>query len=741
MGGPARVIDSNPKERKLRNNNIQMPEQSNILDAALGVHARGWVPVPLKPGTKRPALGDWPETRYRDADAVKQAFSGEPYNLGVALGNASGGLVDIDLDHPKAPYAARFFLPSETMRTGRVGSPGSHYWFRVDDLDVTRETWQTPDRRMIVEARASGHQTALPPSVHPEGETYRWESEPWQEPKTMGQQELMARVACIALVTYLVEVWPERGGRHDAYLALAGALLREGPPDAPTVSPVWGQQGNAESIIRVLAEMTHDDDGSEVRVAETVPSTVRKIREGRKVQGFPTLAKMLGTDQAARLRDFVYRAERWYGHERKAYTGLEEPEPMPEPQTPADGADGPENESSAASGGIPEGYDAETFERMVTQEVARMYVRDAARLRYLEQTEPEVEWDVATIDEVLERDPEQPGRIDRLMPWEGTTTIIGQAKAGKTTLALNLFRSLLTGEKFLGEFSVRPVEPHRRVAMLSFEMTPAKVAEWCRKLGIPADRFVLVNLRAMGNPFRSEKNKTALAKMLKARDVETLLVDTFTKAFTGESQNDAGEVQTWLSEVGRWARQDAGVRDLILTAHAGHGEGKRARGSSALHDDPDAYWVFAKKTDGSGLRTLAANGRDVSLEEHVVTWDDQTLDMALGDPENAPASTGGVLTVPANPVTTDADVRDAMTAVMQDQGGQALSATRIRTQTADRIHQAGGRVTRNRVMAVLQAMVDDESLLNRGPGAGGGLSYVLADDVDDDDETSSPPTA
>ena len=712
-------------------NNIQMPEQSNILTAALGAHARGWTPVPLRPGTKRPAWGDWTSVRYADADAVKEAFSGEPYNLGVALGAASGGLVDIDLDHPKAPYAASFFLPSETMRTGRPGSPGSHYWFHVDDLDVTREVWQTPDRRVIVEVRASGHQTALPPSVHPEGETYRWESEAWAEPKALGQQELLARVGCIALVSYLTELWPSRGGRHDAYLALAGALLREGPPDAPVVSPVWGQQGNVEGIIRVLAEMTHDDDGPEARVSEVVPSTIRKIREGRKVQGFPTLARMFGDDQAQRLRDFVYRVERRYGHERKTYTGPEEPETMPEPQVDAEGENDAAGGQDAARSGIPAGYDAETFERLVVQEVARMYVREAAKQRYLEEIAPEVEWDVATIDEVLERDPEQPARVDRLMPWEGTTTIIGQAKAGKTTLALNLFHSLLTGEKFLGEFEVRPVEPHRRVAMLSFEMTPAKVADWCRRLDIPADRFVLVNLRAMGNPFRSDRNKAKLAKMLQARDVETLLVDTFTKAFTGESQNDAGEVQTFLSEVGRWARQDAGVRDLILTAHAGHGEGKRARGSSALHDDPDAFWVFATATDGSGGRTLSAKGRDVNFEEHVVTWDDETLEMTLGDPTAKPSATGGVLTVPVNSVTTDREVRDAVIAVMQDQAGGALSASRIRTEASDRIHAAGGRVTRNRVLSILQQLVADGTLRSAGKGAGGGMTYVLTDDQPD----------
>lgn len=710
-------------------NNIQMPAQSTILDAALGAHARGWTPVPLRPGTKRPALGNWPEVRYADAEAVKAAFAAEQYNLGVALGVASGGLVDIDLDHPKAPYAARFFLPADTMRTGRVGSPGSHYWYRVPDLTVTREAWQTPDRRMIVEARGSGHQTALPPSVHPEGESYRWESDPWFEPLVMSQQELMARVSCIALVTYLAEVWPERGGRHDAYLALAGSLLREGPPDAPVVSPVWGQQGNAEGILRVLADLTHDDDGPEARVSETIPSTIRKIREGRPVQGFPTLAQHIGEEPARRVREFVYKAERWYGHERSTYTALEEPlSTSPAPTSPDDLPDGESAHSVSLTGSLAS-MDPETVARMVQQEVVRMHVREIARQAYLEETEPEVEWDVATIDEVWEREPEEPGRIDRLMPWEGTLTIIGQAKAGKTTLALNLFHSLLTGEKFLGEFAVRPVEAHRRVAMLSFEMTPAQVGGWCRKLGIPADRLVLVNLRAMGNPFRSEKHKKALAKMLRDRDVETLLIDTFTKAFTGESQNDAGEVQTWLSEAGRWARQDAGVRDLILTAHAGHGEGKRARGSSALHDDPDAFWVFAKKADGSGLRTLSAQGRDVSFEEHDVSWDDETLEMTLGDPASGPALTsGGTLTVASQSIVTDQDIRDATIAVMQDQGGAAMTSTALRSETYDRLSAGGGRATHPRVKAAVLALVDEGILFEQRNGKGGGVGYLLADD-------------
>src|SRR3546814_16527158 len=66
-------------------------------------------------------------------------------------------------------------------------------------------------------------------------------------------------VGGLGLAALLAIEWPTRGGRHDAYLALAGALLAEGYGDTRRVSPIWKEF--APGIIAVIAQATHDEAG------------------------------------------------------------------------------------------------------------------------------------------------------------------------------------------------------------------------------------------------------------------------------------------------------------------------------------------------------------------------------------------------------------------------------------------------------------------------------------------------
>ena len=50
-------------------------------------------------------------------------------NIGILLGDPSGGLVDVDLDCPEAHELAEQHLPPTGMKTGRPGSPASHWWY------------------------------------------------------------------------------------------------------------------------------------------------------------------------------------------------------------------------------------------------------------------------------------------------------------------------------------------------------------------------------------------------------------------------------------------------------------------------------------------------------------------------------------------------------------------------------------------------------------------------------------
>ena len=313
-----------PFERQ-DNTNVMQPDNAIPLplapNAAAAVEAfqRGYIPIPIRDGKKRPSIGDWTHTRWSDVEQVAEMFAGYAKDaasgVGLLLGEPSGGLVDIDLDHPRALRLRDHFLPATPMQTGRPGRPRSHCWYEVipdgpgETLPATRP-YKLPDRTMLVELRSTGAQTVIPPTAHPTGEVCRWEGKPWGGsgegggPAKVSGRKLSVQVALLALGAVLLDRWPPRGSRHEAYLALAGGLLRWGHEG---VHPFW--ERNLPVLIGALADVTHDDDGGKARVKEVMGTTVTRLREGGMAVGFPRLAELVGADHAETARRFARDVE------------------------------------------------------------------------------------------------------------------------------------------------------------------------------------------------------------------------------------------------------------------------------------------------------------------------------------------------------------------------------------------------------------------------------------------------
>ena len=303
-----------------------------VLEAACDAYRRGLTPIPLPRHSKSPNISGWPDIRWPDpeydagegeelvrrtfADQIEQGSS----NLGVLLGPPSGNLVDVDLDHPAVQRLKGMLLPPTPAIHGRPGSPASHYWYRVaeDTLPPTRRLRiPAPEGGTVVsvEIRGTGAQTVIPPSIHPDtGEEYEWHGEPWggdSGPTVINGNVLLAQVILLGLCAVLLEAWPKKGGRHDAYVALAGGLLRYG--ESATVHPFW--EKNAGLVIRTLAIATHDEDGPDKREAEAIASTARRLREGGQAVGFTRLAEYIGEESVQIAERLVRDAEAAAGFE------------------------------------------------------------------------------------------------------------------------------------------------------------------------------------------------------------------------------------------------------------------------------------------------------------------------------------------------------------------------------------------------------------------------------------------
>lgn len=306
------------------------PQQENSIEVAVQAIRRGYTPVAIRDGIKRPYGTGWQHTRWQDTEEgleqartffTEAAGKGAP-DLGLLLGKPSGGLVDVDLDHPLALRLRDYFIPPTAMETGRAGRVLSHRWYRVEDSLMDTRQFKLPDGSVIIEYRSTGAQTVIPPSTHPSGEKYLWEGEPWggeRGPAQVNGKMLMIQVTLLAMTAVLLENWPEKGGRHEAYLHLAGGLLRYGDG----VHEYW--ERNLPVLIRTLAEVTHDEDGPETRVAEVMGSTLQRLRSGGIVSGFPKLAEVIGADHAEQVRRWARDIESMSGFVPEVVRSLDGP--------------------------------------------------------------------------------------------------------------------------------------------------------------------------------------------------------------------------------------------------------------------------------------------------------------------------------------------------------------------------------------------------------------------------------
>ena len=142
---------------------------NGLLEAARDYLRRGYMPVYVPPGVKGPTQTGWQKQRLSEDDLP--AHFGHPGNIGIILGEASAGLVDVDLDCEEAIELADQFLPATQAITGRPSAPRSHHWY-VSDVPATKQFRDPVTGKMIVELRSTGGQTLVGPSIHESGEPY-----------------------------------------------------------------------------------------------------------------------------------------------------------------------------------------------------------------------------------------------------------------------------------------------------------------------------------------------------------------------------------------------------------------------------------------------------------------------------------------------------------------------------------------------------------------------------------------
>jgi putative DNA primase/helicase len=270
--------------------------ENSLLWYAQRYFEAGFCPIPVKPRDKVPAKGGWPSLRI-PFEKLHLSFFGDR-NVGVVLGDASDGLVDIDLDSPEAIILASHFLPHTSFKFGRRSKPDSHWLYRVPVVPGTK---RRKDKDCIVEVRGNsirgepGHQTAFPGSVHCSGERIEF-SIPLTDGRLPDPAKTTAEVLNNAAIrisvgSVLLKNW-HSGKRHDLALAIAGYLAR----------CQWTEK-DVGNLVEIVATCAGDDE-VEGRTND-VKTTFEKHRAGQVISGFEALRDAVGDESAKSIAKWV----------------------------------------------------------------------------------------------------------------------------------------------------------------------------------------------------------------------------------------------------------------------------------------------------------------------------------------------------------------------------------------------------------------------------------------------------
>jgi hypothetical protein len=262
------------------------------LDGALFWIQHGFLPVPVGFQSKQPHNPDdpqgrnWQNLRITEVNAPRY-FNRTKQNIGVILGG-DDGTADVDLDCMEAVSAAPCFLPDTGIKFGRASKPGSHWIYRIAPPVPSKKFTDPIDRKTLLELRCQdkdgsmGHQTVVPPSVHPSGEQVRFEKGVDCVPGAIASSTLLTAVSKTAAAALLARHWPGEGSRHEAFLALAGILNRA---EWSLVEAIRFHG----AIYRVLWSADADMQSCK----REVESTFERRGQGVEITGFQSLSKLI----------------------------------------------------------------------------------------------------------------------------------------------------------------------------------------------------------------------------------------------------------------------------------------------------------------------------------------------------------------------------------------------------------------------------------------------------------------
>ena len=238
--------------------------------------------ITLQPYSKKPVANDWPS----NGSTFQHAMFPDA-NIGLLLG-AKSGIIDVDLDCREAKELADLILPVPLAEFDRGTPDSGHYLFRVNSYGPTKRFTGFGSKTTIVELRADGAQTMIPPSVHPDGTQLTFKAFN-EHAEPVEYSALLRQVSLLAAASEMTQNWTE-GRRHNLALSFSGLCLKAGL-DRSLIT----------QIIQKICSLTNDTE--EQDRLDAIRFSVNK--PANDLAGFSLLTDLLGYEAAKRIADRV----------------------------------------------------------------------------------------------------------------------------------------------------------------------------------------------------------------------------------------------------------------------------------------------------------------------------------------------------------------------------------------------------------------------------------------------------
>jgi DNA polymerase I-like protein with 3'-5' exonuclease and polymerase domains len=274
---------SAPTRQSYQSNSTDNPEKpearEDVNKAARDYGEEGLAVLPTPVGEKEAKITGWPSL-VLGPEAIDEYFPpGKQLNIVRVNGTNSSGRGDLDLDRPEALKVANYLIPDGILRFGREGGTLGHIEVRFADTvprTIQYELSGEGDDQMVVELRADGSQTLLPPSVYPNGDRCVW-----QEGEVLEAHAVTLRgyAEDIAVSALLLMNYPGEGARHQFWLGAIGMLIKARHPVE-----------RVRRIVEATARCANDREWrNRLKIIDT---TTTKFMLGERIAGRQKLAKV-----------------------------------------------------------------------------------------------------------------------------------------------------------------------------------------------------------------------------------------------------------------------------------------------------------------------------------------------------------------------------------------------------------------------------------------------------------------